>query len=190
MKKTVTVSVGMLVVVGIALFIGYLWGRSTIQIPEPKTIVETKWLKGETIIDTIFMPIPYLVTVTDTVPVFVATDTAKLYAVWQDYYLQRHYNLDFSNDTLGVFKMNAVVGQNKLVSAAFTIQPNIRTVIERQVIYKVPRAQFYGIMGSSIDLRTNKIQFGVDLRQKYMIGVSGIRLDDKYGYTIDVGIKF
>lgn len=190
MKKTVTVSVGMLVVVGIALFIGYLWGRSTIQIPEPKTIVETKWLKGETITDTIFMPIPYLVTVTDTVPVFVATDTAQSHAIWQDYYLQRYYNLDFSNDTVGMFKMNAVVGQNKLVSAAFTIQPNIRTVIERQVIYKVPRAQFYGIMGSSIDLRTNKIQFGVDLRQKYMIGVSGIRLDDKYGYTIDVGIKF
>ena len=59
---------------------------------------------------------------------------------------------------------------------------NIRTVIERQVIYKVPKVQFYGIMGTSVDLRTNKIQFGVDLRQKYMIGVSGIRLDDKYGY--------
>ncbi len=190
MNKKITISVGVIIIVLIAIFVGYLLGRSSVQIPEPKTIVETKWLKGEVVRDTVLLPIPYLITITDTVPVFVATDTAKLYAVWQDYYLQRYYNLDFSNDTLGVFKVNAVVGQNKLFSATSTVQPNIRTVTERQVIYKVPKVQFYGIMGTSVDLRTNKIQFGVDLRQKYMIGVSGIRLDNKYGYTIDAGIKF
>ena len=46
------------------------------------------------------------------------------------------------------------------------------------------------MIGSSVDLKTNKIQFGVDLKQKFMIGASGIRLDDRYGYTLDFGVKF
>lgn len=46
------------------------------------------------------------------------------------------------------------------------------------------------MIGTSVDLKTNKIQFGVDLNQKYVIGVSGICMDDRYGYTLDFGIKF
>ena len=112
---------------------------------------------------------------------FVATDTAKLYAVWQDYYLTRKYDLDFSNDTLGTFKVNASVSQNKLVTATSLIEPNVRTVYETKTIYKVPTIQFYSILGSSIDFRTNKIQLGIDLKQKYLIGASGIRIGNEMG---------
>lgn len=191
-KNKITISVGGIVIVAIAIFIGYLLGRSSVEIPEPETIVEIKWEKGETIRDTIKVPEPYevIVKVPDSIPVPIHTDTAVLFAVWQDYYSTRKYNLYFSNDTSGVFKVDAIVNQNKLTYASSFIEPNIRTVYETKTIYKVPTIQFYGIIGSSVDLKTNKIQFGIDLRQKYMIGVSGIRIGNENGYTIDAGIKF
>ena len=98
--------------------------------------------------------------------------------------------MDFSDDSLGVFKVQASVQENKLISATSTIKPNIRTVTERETIYKVPIIQFYTLIGTSLDLSTNQIQAGVDLKQKYMIGASGIRMNDKWGYTINFGIKF
>lgn len=189
-KNKITISVGGIVIVAIAIFVGYLLGRSSVEIPEPETIVEIKWGKGEAIRDTIKVPEPYEVIVKVPDSITVPTDTAALFAVWQYYYSTRKYNLDFSNDKLGVFKVDAVVNQNKLISANSFIEPNIRTVYETKTIYKVPTIQFYGIIGSSVDLKTNKIQFGIDLRQKYMIGVSGIRVGNENGYTIDAGIKF
>ena len=104
--------------------------------------------------------------------------------------MERKYALDFSNDSLGTFKVDAKVSQNKLISATSFIQPNIRTVYEKEVIYKVPTIQPWAMIGTSIDFRTNKLQFGLDLKNKYVIGVSGLRIEDKYGYTLDFGIKF
>jgi hypothetical protein len=190
MNNKITISVGGIIVVLISIFIGYLLGKSSVEIPKPKTEIIVKWEKGKIIRDTIKILEPYEVKVPDSIVVFIPTDTAKLFAIWKDYYLQRKYNLDFSNDTLGTFKVDAVVRQNKIVSATSIIQPNIRTVYEKQTVYKVPMIQFYGIMGVSADLRTNKIQFGADLKQKFMIGVSGMRIENNYGYTIDFGIKF
>ena len=192
MKNKITISIVEIVVVVIAIFIGYLLGKSSVEIPEPKIVVETKWEKGEIVRDTIKVIEPYevIVKIPDSIHVPVATDTAALFAVWQDYYLTRKYDLDFSNDTLGTFKVNASVSQNKLVTATSLIEPNIRTVYETKTIYKVPTIQFYSILGSSIDFRTNKIQLGIDLKQKYLIGASGIRIGNENGYTIDLGIKF
>lgn len=190
MNKSITISIGGLIAVGIALLIGYFWGRSSVELPSSKRIVEVKWVKGDIVCDTINNPVPYEVKVPVDRPVFIPTDTAALFAIWQDYYLARKYTLDFSNDSLGIFKIDAEVSQNKLISATSLIQPNIRTVYEKEVIYKVPTIQFYGIIGSSVDLKTNKIQFGIDLRQKYMIGISGMRIGNENGYTIDAGIKF
>lgn len=190
MNSKITISVVGIVIVVIAFFIGYFLGKSDVEIPE--TIVEIRWEKGETIRDTIKVPVPYetIVKVPDTIPVFIPTDTIALFAIWQDYYSTRKYDLDFSNDTLGTFKVDASVSQNKLISATSLIQPNIRTVYETKTIYKVPTIQFYGIIGSSTDLKTNKIQFGIDLRQKYLIGLSGMIIEEKRGYTIDFGLKF
>lgn len=190
MNKSITISIGGLIAVGIALFLGYLWGRSSVELPAPKRIVEVKWTKGEIVRDTIDRPVPYEVEIPVDRPVFIPTDTAALFAIWQDYYLERKYALDFSNDSLGVFKVDAKVSQNKLISATSFIQPNIRTVYEREVIYKVPTLQPWALIGTSADFRTNKIQFGLDIENKFIIGASGIRLDDKYGYTFDFGVKF
>ena len=46
------------------------------------------------------------------------------------------------------------------------------------------------MVGTSTDFQSNKIQFGIDVKNKVLFGISGMRLDDKYGYTIDFGIKF
>lgn len=190
MNKKITISVSVIIAVAIALLIGYFWGRSSVELPQPKRIVEVKWTKGEIVRDTVDNPVPYEVKVPVDRPVFIPTDRAALFAIWQDYYKERRYDLDFSNDSLGTFKIDAHVSQNKLISAASFIQPNIRTVYEREVIYKVPTLQPWAMIGTSADFRTNKIQFGLDIKNKYIIGLSGIRLNDRYGYTIDFGIKF
>lgn len=172
----------------VGFFIGYLvFGKTE---PVVNRIVEIKWQKGEMVRDTIDRPVPVETIIRDSIPVPVPTDTAALFAVWKDYYLERKYALDFSNDSIGTFRVDAIVNQNKLISATSLIQPNIRTVYEKEVIYKKEKCVPWAMIGTSVDLKTNKVQFGVDLNQKYVIGVSGIRMDDRYGYTLDFGIKF
>lgn len=172
----------------VGFFIGYLvFGKTE---PVVNRIVEIKWQKGEIVRDTVDCPVPVETIIRDSIPVPVPTDTAALFAVWKDYYLERKYALDFSNDSIGTFRVDATVNQNKLISATSLIQPNIRTVYEKEVIYKKEKWVPWAMIGTSVDLKTNKVQFGVDLNQKYVIGVSGIRMDDRYGYTLDFGIKF
>lgn len=179
-------------ILAICLLVGFFIGYSVFGKTEPvvNRIVEIKWQKGETVRDTIDRPVSIETIIRDSIPVPVPTDTAALFAVWKDYYLERKYVLDFSNDSIGTFRVDAVVNQNKLITATSLIQPNIRTVYEKEVIYKKEKWIPWAMIGTSVDLKTNKVQFGVDLNQKYVIGVSGIRMDDRYGYTLDFGIKF
>lgn len=190
MNKNINISVGWLITTLIALFLGYLWGRSTVEIPKSEKIVEVKREKGEVVRDTVDRLIPYRVEVPVDRPIFIPTDTLALFAIWQDYYLKRDYNLDFSNAELGEFKVDVSVNQNKLSSAHAFIQPNVMTVKEKEIIYKVPTVQPWVMLGSSVDFHANKIQFGLDIKNKYSVGVSGIRLNEHQGYTIDLGIKF
>lgn len=188
-SKNILIAVLILAIcLSVGFFIGYLvFGKTE---PVVNRIVEIKWQKGETVRDTVDCPVPVETIIRDSIPVPVPTDTAALFAVWKDYYLERKYALDFSNDSIGTFRVDATVNQNKLISATCLIQPNIRTVYEKEVIYKKEKWVPWAMIGTSVDLRTNKVQFGVDLNQKYVIGVSGIRMDDRYGYTLDFGIKF
>jgi hypothetical protein len=188
-SKNILIAVLILAIcLSVGFFIGYLvFGKTE---PVVNRIVEIKWQKGETVRDTVDRPVPVETIIRDSIPVPVHTDTAALFAVWKDYYLERKYALDFSNDSIGTFRVDATVNQNKLISATSLIQPNIRTVYEKEVIYKKEKWVPWAMIGTSVDLKTNKVQFGVDLNQKYVIGVSGIRMDDRYGYTLDFGIKF
>lgn len=187
-SKNILIAVLILAIcLSVGFFIGYLvFGKTE---PVVNRIVEIKWQKGEMVRDTVDRPVPVETIIRDSIPVPVPTDTAALFAVWKDYYLERKYALDFSNDSIGTFRVDATVNQNKLISATSLIQPNIRTVYEKEVIYKKEKWVPWAMIGTSVDLKTNKVQFGVDLNQKYVIGVSGIRMDDRYGYTLDFGIK-
>lgn len=191
MNNKIKISVGALIVVGIALFLGYLWGRSSVELPAPEIKEVVKWEKEPYAVhDTIDRPVPYRVEVPVDRPVPVPTDTAALFAVWCDYYLKREYKLDFSNDTLGTFIADVSIQENKLLSATSTVQPIRKVITRTETIYKVPKLQPWLMFGTSPKLDAQKIQFGLDIQNKYIIGVSGLRIRDEYGYTFDLGIKF
>lgn len=177
------------------MVIGFLLGRFTFT---PKTSVKVKesvkyepspYVISSNIPN--YKLVPYRVSYPDTIIQYMTreVDTAE---ILKDYFLSRQYELDFSNDSIGIFKVDAEVNQNKLVSASSYIQPMVKTIYRdrTETVYKSPSIQFYGILGTSLDFKTNKISLGVDLKQRYLIGVSGIRFDNKYNYTIDFGIKF
>ena len=192
MNKKFTISLGSILIAAVVFFVGYLVGKGyadTIEVEKEVVKWKTEYLPA--VHDTIPQPVPYLVFDTDTVYKIkeheLSVDTL---AILMDYFRVRNYALDFSNDSIGIFKVNLDVTKNTLANARSEIRP-IRTTVETiRTISNVKTIQFYGILGSSVDLKTNKIQFGIDLRQKYLIGVSGIRIDDKFGYTIDLGAKF
>lgn len=193
MNKYVTISVGSIITLVIGLVIGFFLGKAEAEPTPAKTQRIITWSKGQETIKEVPVPEPYDVHDTAYIvkEVPIPTDTAALFKVWRDYYLTRDYDLDFSDDSLGVFKVKLAVHQNKVASSpVVTIQPNIRTVTEENIVYKVPFIQGYAIIGTSVDFSVNQIQLGIDLKQKFLIGVSGIRIKDNYGYTINAGIKF
>lgn len=174
----------------LAFVLGYILGRSNGE-KQAKIVVktETKYETLPAIHDTIFQPVPFNQYYVDTVLAYIPVDTAAILA---DYFLTREYNLDLGNDTLGEFRINAKVTQNKLYETRTTIKPVIKTILttKEKTVYQIPTLQFYGMIGSNLDLSAIKVQAGIDIKQKYMLGLSGVRFDNSYNYTIDVGIKF
>ena len=187
MNKKITISVATIIALVLGVISGFFIGRSYISEPieTVKEIVKYEKLPADTI--KIMYPEPYKVydTITDLQTIYV--DTAKSI---DDYFKVREYHLDFSKDTLGSFIVDAKVHQNSLIYAEAQIEPIIKTVTTTKTEYKVKAFQIYAMLGSSIDLRCNQIQAGVDVADKYMFGVSGVRLGDKLGYTLNVGLKF
>lgn len=190
MNKDLLTSIGSVItIIAISIGIGYYWGRT--NLPEPEVTEEIIYVpEPYAVHDTIYEPIPYAVHDTVNRPIPVPTDTAALFAVWRDYYLRRDYELDFSNDSIGVFKVNAFVQENKLLSATSVIQPNRKVITKTETVLKVPAIQPWIMIGTSPTFDSQKIQFGVDFKNRYMFGLSGIRIDDKYNYTLDIGVKF
>lgn len=190
MNKDFLTSIGSaFTMIAISVGVGYYWGRA--DIPEPEVTEKIEYVPSPyPVRDTIDRPIP--VEVHDTIdrPIPVPTDTAALFAVWKDYYLRRDYELDFSNDSVGVFKVNASVQENKLLSATSVIQPNRKVITRTETVLKVPTIQPWIMIGTSPTFDTQKIQFGLDFKNRYIFGLSGIRIDDKYNYTLDFGVKF
>lgn len=175
----------------VVLFLVFMLGRcSNVNKNIAKTEETIKYVPSPyPVHDTIYEPKPYEVVrhKRDTVYLTQDVDTAK---ILEDYFLTRRYELDFSSDSLGVFKVNTEVSENSIISATSYIQPKYKTIIQENTIYKTTPVQFYAMIGSSIDFKTNKISLGVDLNQKYLLGVSGIRFGDNACYTIDFGIKW
>jgi len=163
--------------------------------PEVKIEKTIEYVKGNVVHDTISKPVPYFVEVPVEieVPIYLTSqDTMEIVA---DYFLKRFYELDFSNDTLGTFKVDATVHKNELQTAISSIQPIVKK--ETTTITKtefLPLSQrplyFYTVIGSSIDFKTNKVSAGMEIKQKWLVGVSAMRFDENFGYTIDLGIKF
>jgi hypothetical protein len=131
----------LLLVAAIALFLsGVFVGRK--KTPEKTTEITTvRYERGATVHDTVRVLTPYYVRYTDTVtytrivekPTFVYADTLLLRSVWDDYYLTRKYELDFSNDTTGVFDVDVSIRENRIVSATSRIVPIYRVTTRETV---------------------------------------------------------
>lgn len=191
-NKVFSISLYSIIACVATFLIGYFIGKGytdTVEVEKEVVKYKTEYLPP--IHDTIIQPVPYMVYNTDTVERIIEkmleVDTTEILA---DYYRVRNYDLDFSNDLSGVFKVNLDITKNSLATARSEVRP-IRTTIEKvEMISKVKTLQFYTMLGTSVDFKTNKVQLGVDFRQRYLFGASALRIDDKFSYTIDLGVKF
>lgn len=184
---------GLICALIIALCLGaFCLGRRSVNVPEPEFRTDTLWVDLPPVHDTLRVPVPAEVVPPDTVyyPVPEPTDTAALFAVWLDYYSTREYELDFSSDSTGVFKVGAKVTQNKLQEATSTIQPRVKVVTNTETYYKIKPFQPWVMVSSSTDFKFQQLQVGVDLNGKWMLGVGGIRYDKSGAITISAGYKF
>lgn len=179
----------------VGFLLGFIGGRvSQTEKTSVQTLETVKYVPSTTTVrDTVYLPKPYSVFMRDTVIRYLEkiapVDTVRIV---EDYYLTRAYNLDFSSDTLGTFIVDAEVSQNRLAVVRSFVNPIVKTVtVERtNTVYKVPTLQFYGMVGTSPKFNFQKVSLGVDLKQKLLLGVSGVRFDNNYNYSIDLGIKF
>lgn len=191
-ENKITTIFALVLVASICLGMFFL-GRRSVHIPEPGEVQhDTTYVPAPfPVHDTLWRPAPVQETPPpDTVYLPSPTDTAALFAVWRDYYATRDYDLDFSNDTLGVFKVAAKVNQNKITQAVSTVQPNVKVVTNTETVYKTKFLQPWAMVGTSVDFNFQQIQVGVDINNKWMVGVGGIRYGDKGGFTVNAGVKF
>ena len=174
------------------LLLGFLLGRLSVT---DKTTVETKEVVKNVpspyiVRDTIFSPLPALTYYkVDTCYIAQKVDTAEILS---DYFLNRQYKLDFSNDSIGEFIVDAEVNQNKLVSANSFVQPITKFIYKENTVTKqtVRAFQPWVTIGTNVNLDCQQVTLGFDLKQKYILGVSGLRLNSKYNYTVNIGIKW
>ena len=174
------------------LLLGFLLGRLSVT---DKITVETKEVVKNVpspyiVRDTIYSPLPALTFYkVDTCYIMQKVDTAE---ILHDYFLSRQYRLDFSNDSIGKFIVDAEVNQNKLVSANSFIQPITKFIYKENILTKqtVRAFQPWVTIGTNLNLDCQQVTLGFDLKQKYILGVSGLRLNNKYNYTVNIGIKW
>lgn len=50
--------------------------------------------------------------------------------------------------------------------------------------------QPWAMVGTDFRFGTQQLMLGGDFREKYKVGVSGIRIGDNYGWTLNVGFNF
>lgn len=193
-ETKITLVAAIIIVAAVCLGMFFL-GRSSVRLPEPGTVQrDTTYVPAPFAVhDTVKVPGPVREIPADTVyyPVPEPVDTAALYAVWLDYYTTRDYNLDFSNDTLGVFRVAAKVTQNKITEAISTIQPITKVITNTEIYYKERPFQPWVMATTGVtDFKFQSITVGADLYGKWMVGVGGMRYDKSGAVTVNVGYKF
>jgi hypothetical protein len=116
----------------------------------------------------------------------IPTDTMAIVA---DYLKRRTYDLDFSTDTTGVFKVNAIVEANHLTSASATIIP-LQREIERTVV-KVRKFRPYLGAGAVIGSKAGvSLEVGALIKDHHLPRVGYQRLSKDNYLTIGYGYTF
>lgn len=136
MRQGIYISIA--IIVALLLGFGLGWWLGSRNDAEAIVHTEVRYVELPPITKVVEKPTPYKVetVVHDTVRLrevveaALPADTASIVA---DYLKRRTYDLDFSNDTIGIFKVDAVVEANRLTSAMATIQP-LQREVERTVV--------------------------------------------------------
>ena len=121
--------------------------------------------------------------------VYLPVDTV---GILRDYYARRQYNLDFSTDSLGTYKVSCSVFQNRLCDVSSTIVPRVRyidrvtTVTEKSALL---RPWVFAGCSTKFDFQYGLV--GTDIGGRYMVGVGGYHHNDVgSGVLFGVGVKF
>lgn len=112
----------------------------------------------------------------------IPADTASIVA---DYLKRREYALDFSNDTLGVFKVDAIVEANRLTSAMATIRPLQREVRDVRAL----RPYLGGGVGIGSRMSAS-VEVGALLKERHLVRVGYQRVGNDNYLTLGYGITF
>lgn len=125
-------------------------------------------------------------TVREKVEVIIPADTASIVS---DYLKRREYNLDFSTDTTGVFKVDAVVEANKLTSASATIVPLQREVENTVVKVRKFRPFVSGGIAIGDDVGAS-LGVGGIIKEKHILSAKYMRIDNGNYYGGEYGYIF
>lgn len=184
MGKTFTYILSALVV---GIFCGWLiGGRQEVQIKENVRYI----MQPTTKID-FGTPTPSKVELPklqyhDTTFVQVPADTT---AIINDYFKRRIYDLDFSTDTTGVYKLQAVICCNRLESASATIVPLQREV--ENTVVKVRKFRPYIGGGVALGAKAGaSLEVGALLKDHHLPRVGFQRLGKDNYLTIGYGYTF
>lgn len=116
----------------------------------------------------------------------IPADTADIIA---DYFKKRQYELDFSTDSTGIYKVQAVVYCNRLESASATIAP-----LQREVLTTTREVRaFRPYIGGGIAIGTNagaSLDVGALLKEHHLPRVGFQRLGKDNYLTIGYGYTF
>lgn len=188
MGKTFTYILSALVV---GIFCGWLiGGRQEVQIKESIKYV----YRSATKIDTDLFPEPIKVEridlpklqYHDTTFIQVPADTT---AILNDYFKRRQYDLDFSTDTTGIYKMQAVICCNRLESASATIVP-----LQREIVTTIKEVRkFRPYIGGGVALGAKagaSLEVGALLKDHHLPRVGFQRLGKDNYLTIGYGYTF
>ena len=188
--RNILITLSALVLLGAMFALGWWLGSRK----EPIEVVreEVRYVELPPITKVIEKPIPVRETiyvrdtVREEVEVIIPADTASIVA---DYQKRREYALDFSSDTTGVFKVEAVVEANHLASATATIQP-----IQREVQTTTREVRvFRPYIGGGVAIGTKagaSLEVGALLKDHHLPRVGYQRLGKDNYLTIGYGYTF
>lgn len=116
----------------------------------------------------------------------IPADTAGIVA---DFIKRREYELDFSTDTTGTYKVQAIVCCNRLESASATIAPLQREVLNSVVVVRKFRPYIGGGVGIGAQLSAS-VEVGALLKEHHLPRVGYQRLGKDNYLTIGYGYTF
>ena len=175
----------------VGIFCGWLiGGRQEVQIKESIKYV----YRSATKIDTDLFPEPIKVEridlpklqYHDTTFVQVPADTT---AILNDYFKRRTYDLDFSTDTTGIYKLQAIVECNRLKSASATISPLQREV--ENTVVKVRKFRPFVSGGVAIGDKVGvSLGLGGIIKEKHIVSLKAMRIGNNNYYGGEYGYIF